>query len=159
MNPVYGKFGIVIALLLAVGGNVLAQERKAYRHVDASGNVTYSQTPPVDSTASKKVDKIDISPAQRGRGGDTGLYSAYDNPNYYGQGHDRSDAYSAYAANSAAAHERRLAALKADCERQRGTDCGNPAALRYQASTTLPRNGVVVRPPQRVHPRYPRRDG
>ena len=155
--------GIACLLTLTLFGSAQAeaQERKAYRHVDAAGNVTYSQTPPVDVKATKQVEKIDISPAQRGRGGDAGSYSIYDNPRYYSGGYDRQPM-----ATPSAAYAQRLADLKAECERQRGTDCNNPSTLRNLEATHQPRSGAtaVIRPrrpmlpmsPQRPPPQVPR---
>ncbi|HTE16527.1 MAG TPA: DUF4124 domain-containing protein [Burkholderiales bacterium] len=136
MNSIARKSIAALTLLaLVIGANAFAQERKAYRHVDAAGNVTYSQTPPVDGKDAKRVD---IAPAQRGRGGNTAGYSPYDDPRYY----SRQPSYDRYAtATQPTAQERRLAMLKAECERQRGTDCNNPAALQYQDSTSIPRRG------------------
>ena len=130
---------LFVALLLGVHAD--AQERKAYRHVDSAGNVTYSQLPPVGGKDTKKIDKVDIAPAHRGRGGSSGG-SQYDNPraaNYGGQ--SSYNPYLQQAPRGPTAQEKRMAALKADCERQRGTDCNNPAALQYQESTSIPRRG------------------
>ncbi len=132
------KTGIAtLAFLLATTAGALAQERKAYRHVDAAGVVTYSQTPPVDGKAAKEVD---IAPAQQGRGGYSGGYSVHDNPHYYS---DRSsyDRYQNAMQARQSAQERRLASVKAECERQRGADCSNPATLQYLDSTSIPRRG------------------
>lgn len=139
-KAVLSLLALVLAVLVAVGAH--AQEpRKAYRHVDAAGNVTYSQTPPGDGKDAKKVD---ISPAQRGRGGYVGdAYSPYDDPRYYaGQGSHHS-----HAAARRQAHEQRWAEVRAQCQRQRGTDCDNPATLQYMESTRYPRHGTVVRRP------------
>lgn len=134
---------IMALCAMALGANAHAQDRKAYRIVDAKGNVTYSQTPPVDGKDAKPVD---ISPAQRGRGGDVSGYGVYDNPYY--RGNDRYTDYSATAPR-ASAYEQRPAELKAQCERQRGTDCNDPAALRYRETTSIP--GQVVRRPLPRH--------
>lgn len=124
----------------------LAQERKAYKIVDKDGNVTYSQTPPVDG---QEAQKLSTKPAMAGRGGyvggSAGYYSPYDNPRQYsGQ-----PTYNAGQLQPSA-QEQRLAALKAECERQRGTDCNNPAALQYMDSNSIP--GGRRRPPA-VNPR------
>lgn len=127
---------LLLGLLMAWASGAGAQERKAYRHVDAAGNVTYSQTPPVDGKDAKPVD---IAPAQRGRGGYVDSYSHYENPRYYA-------ALSAYERRVAApaqssARDQRLAAVKAECERQRGVDCNNPATIQYLDSTSIPGRG------------------
>lgn len=127
-------------LLLAMLANVpsLAQERKAYKVVDKDGNVTYSQTPPVNG---QEAQKLSTKPAMAGRGGyvggSNGNYSPYDNPRQYsGQPN-----YNATGQRQPSAQEQRLAVLKAECERQRGTDCNNPATLQYMDSTSIPRRG------------------
>jgi len=137
MSIVKKSIAALTLLALMACGHAMAQERKAYRHVDAAGNVTYSQTPPVDG---KDAKKIDIAPAQRGRGGDASGYSAYDDPRYYAN-QSSYDRYAASTQGRPTAQEQRLAMLKAECERQRGTDCNNPAAIRYLDSTSIPRRG------------------
>ncbi len=127
---------LLLGLLMAWASGAGAQERKAYRHVDAAGNVTYSQTPPVHGADTRPVD---ITPAQRGRGGYVDSYSPYENPRYYA-------ALSAYERRAAApaqpsARDQRLAAVKAECERQRGVDCNNPATIQYLDSTSIPGRG------------------
>ncbi len=138
MKPVTKKRAAGLMLLaLIAGGNVFAQERIAYKHVDAAGKITYSQTPPVNGKDAKTVD---IAPAQRGRGGNTDGYAVNDDSRYYAN----PQTYNPYAASMQArqrAQEQRYATLKAECLRQRGTDCNNPAALRYEDSTSIPRRG------------------
>ncbi len=131
------KQGIACLTLMALmaGGHAFAQERKAYKHVDANGKITYSQTPPADGKDAKKVD---ISPAQRGRGGDAGRYSSYDDPRYYANRQSHST-YGSAMQSAQAAREQRLAAVQAECVRQRGVDCNNPAVVQYLDSTSIPR--------------------
>lgn len=117
---------------------VIAAERKAYKYVDEKGNVVYSQTPP---TEGKEVQKVDISPAQSGRGGYTPPASQYDNPRTYSNESQRqqyNDALRQRQKQREEAQKKRLAELEADCNRNRGTDCKNPQALRYQESTQVP---------------------
>jgi Domain of unknown function (DUF4124) len=137
MNTITPTGVAVMALLLALATGASAQERKAYRHVDAAGNVTYSQTPPVDG---KDAKQIDVTPAQRGRGGHVGGYSAYDNPRYYA-GQPSYDRYAPARQPAQTTRDQRLAGVKAECERQRGVDCNNPATLQYLDSTSIPRRG------------------
>ena len=128
----------LVLMAVAVSANVAAQERKAYRVVDAAGKVTYTQTPPVEGKDTKTVEKVDIAPAQRGRGGDVSGYYSYGEPrHHYGQYYD--ERYAAATQSRSNAQEQRIAALKAECERQRGTDCNNPRALQYLDSTSIPR--------------------
>jgi hypothetical protein len=133
MNTITPTGVALMALLLALDTGVFAQERKAYRHVDAAGNVSYSQTPPVDGKAAKQVD---IAPAQRGRSG----YPAYDTPRYYSS-QPSYDRYAAARQSAQTARDQRLAGVKAECERQRGVDCNNPATIQYLDSTSIPRRG------------------
>ncbi len=132
-----GIAALTVLLLLLAGSQAGAQERNAYRHVDAAGKVTYSQTPPVDGKAATKVD---IAPAHRGRGGYVNSNSPYDDPRYYA-GQSGYDRYAMATQSRSTARDQRSATLKTECERQRGTDCNNPAALQYQDSTSIPRRG------------------
>jgi hypothetical protein len=128
---------LLLTLALGIGNEALSQERKAYRHVDAAGKITYSQTPPVDG---KEAKAVSTAPAQQGRGGDTSGYSPYDDPRYY----SNQNSYNPYAAagqTRQSQQQQRLAAVKAECLRQRGTDCNNPATLQYLDSTSIPRRG------------------
>lgn len=126
------------AVLLALfsGMPSHAQERKAYKIVDKDGKVTYSQTPPADG---KDAQKLSTKPAMAGRGGAAGPAS--------GPMSDYSRQYSSQpnhptgGTNQPSSQEQRQVALKAECERQRGTDCNNPAALQYLDSTSIPRRG------------------
>lgn len=133
------KIVAAVAAMLLFCGSAHAQERKAYKHVDKNGNITYSQTPPADG---KEAKKVDIAPAHRGRGGSPGgSDSYYDDPRAYSSRYgSRSygDAPVTSVQQRPSAHEQRLATLKAECERNRGTDCNNPAALQYQDSTSIP---------------------
>lgn len=138
MNLIANKAvaGLWLAMLCVAFG-AGAQERKAYRQVDSAGNVTYSQTPPVDGKAAKKVETVDIAPAQQGRGGSSGGYSSQEYRQYSGaHSPDRATVMSVQKIPSA--QEQKQATLKADCERNRGTDCDNPATLRYLDSTSIP---------------------
>lgn len=126
----------LLVLMCAAPG--MAQERKAYKVVDKDGKITYSQTPPVDG---KEAKKVSIAPAQQGRGGATG-YSPYDDPRRY-SGQQTQPYYPSYPSSASAqsAQSQRLATVKAECERQRGVDCNNPATLQYLDSTSIPRRG------------------
>ncbi len=137
-----GIAGLLVSMLFA-GVSAVAQERKAYRHVDQAGNVTYSQTPPIvgkDATKTgkaEKVERVNIAPAQQGRGGYTGGYYHNDYPRHYSPQQYSSSAPSA-AQQRQSAQEQRLAAVKAECERNRGADCNHPATLQYLDSTSIP---------------------
>jgi len=130
----------LLAWLWVFQGAVFAQERKAYKVVDKDGNVTYSQTPPVDGKDAKKVN---IAPAQQGRGGYTGGYSPRENYRY-SERHSLPPPPAASVIPLQAPQspqEQRMAAVKAECERNRGADCNNPSTLQYLDSTSIPRRG------------------
>ena len=127
-----------VALIL-LGGAIqvadAAEDRKAYKHVDKDGKITYSQTPPVDGKAAAKVS---IAPAHAGRGGDTRSYSHYDDPRIHTpRGAHRPPV--AAVGRKPTPEEQRMAALKAECERNRGSDRNDPEALRALDSTKIPR--------------------
>lgn len=114
-----------------------ADEGKVYKHVDKSGKVTYSQVPPADG---KPAEKMDAKPALQGRAGGGPAYSPYDEPRSYRyQEPYRPPIIPAQPPMTA--QEQRMAAVKAECERNRGTDCNNPATLQYLDSTSIPRRG------------------
>ena len=140
VKPLMGRIvaiGLVVYSLVACA-SVIAAERKAYKYVDEKGNVTYSQTPPSGETEAKK---IDISPAQSGRGGYTPPASQYNNPGAYSNESQRqqyNDALRERQKRQEEAQKKRLAELEAECNRNRGTDCKNADTLRYQESTRIP---------------------
>ena len=128
---------VLMTLALLASAPAPAQERKAYKVVDANGNITYSQTPPADG---KNAQPLSTKPAMAGRGGNVGNAggpSPYDNPHRYA-GQTNHGSSTGNAAGQPPPQEQRLAALKAECEHQRGTDCNNPATLQYMDSTSIP---------------------
>lgn len=134
---------LAMALALVVSAGASAQERKAYKYVDEKGNVIYSQTPPPDGREAKKVD---IAPAQGGRGGYATPGRDYVNPDRYST-YDRRQEILDQRARARSEQEKRreeirqkrLAEMEAECVRNRGTDCTNPDVLRYQESQKIPR--------------------
>ena len=128
------------ALLLCTG--VQAQERKAYRYTDDSGRVMYSQMPPADG---REAGKVSIAPAMAGRGGYSGgPHAPWEDPRYYAA--QRGQPQYALNTRDSTAWQQRQAALKAECERQRNTNCSNPATLRDIDSLSIPRRGPYHRP-------------
>jgi hypothetical protein len=115
-----------------------ASERKAYKIVDEKGNVTYSQTPPPQA---KKVDKIDISPANSGRGGNTvsndlrQRNSGQSQSEYIEQ---RNEAMQLAQKRRQDAERQRVDSLKAECMKNRGSDCDNPETLRLIEAQRIP---------------------
>ena len=117
----------------------MAEERKIYKHVDEKGNIVYSQVPP---TTGANVKKLDTQPAYRGQGGNVMSGSQYNDPRFPSQDY-RQDQYNQSLTQRQKqmeeARNKRLAELEAECNRDRGTDCGNPEVLRYNDSTKIPR--------------------
>jgi hypothetical protein len=113
-----------------------AAAQKAYKCVDEKGSTVYSQTPCVTGSEAQ----VDISPAHKSRGGYTGR-SPYDDPRTVSresaQQQYKDEAYRRQKAQEEA-RQKRLAELQAECNRNRGTDCNNPQALRYQESQNIP---------------------
>ena len=124
----------VLALGVAMSAGASAQ--KAYKHVDEKGNVTYSQTPP---TEGKKVQQVDISPAQQGRGGHPVSGSRdIQMQRYRSYQDERVQAHEVYQHQRREAEQKRLAALRAECTRTRGTDCDNPQTLQDMEAQRKP---------------------
>jgi uncharacterized protein DUF4124 len=109
-----------------------AVAQKAYKQVDEKGNVTYSQTPPVQG---KEAKKVDISPAQAGRGGPAGSTDTYRIQRTYTYEQPNQQAYQKQREE---AEQKRIADLKAECNRNRGADCNNPETLRLMEAQKIP---------------------
>jgi hypothetical protein len=139
----------LIVCLIAAGvlasASAAAAERQAYKYVDEKGNVTYSQTPP---TQGKDIKKMDISPANSGRGGAVGGVQPGTNPyqqQYYSNRDEYQRAMQAQQKQREEAQQKRIADLKADCYRNRGTDCENPETLRNMEAQRIPGGGAYRR--------------
>jgi hypothetical protein len=127
--------GVILPCLLGFA-TAMAQEGRIYKHVDEKGNVVYSQTPPMSGAGASK---LDTQPAYSGRGGYR-FYPYDGSSNYfdfYGQEqYMQSLQQRQQQANDA--RSKRLAELEAECNRDRGTDCGNPEVLRNLESNKIP---------------------
>jgi len=115
-----------------------AEPGKAYKYVDENGNVVYSQTPPPKGAG---VKKLDLQPAYRGLGGyGTPVSPTNETRDYYEE--YRRDRYGKVLQQRRQqmddATSKRRAELEAECNRNRGTDCSDPEALRYLESTKVP---------------------
>ena len=123
-----------IAFACVVSG---AAAQKAYKYVDEKGNVTYSQVPP----AAKDAAKVDISPAHSTRGGAREA-PIYPQPGYSSDHYSRQQDYARARQRAAEeAQQKRVAALEAECNRTRGSDCKNPETLRYLEQQNVPGTG------------------
>jgi hypothetical protein len=121
---------LLLVLTISAATITSAVERKAYKYVDEQGNVTYSQTPPV--TAKSEPKKVDISPAHQGRGGDASDRITYPR--------DRYTAPRDQVRSLGPASNDKQAQLIAECERNRGSNCRDPATLRYMEDQNRPRS-------------------
>jgi hypothetical protein len=124
----------LIVLAMAASPLYSADDGKVYKHVDKSGKITYSQTPPLDG---KPAEKVDARPANRGHAGNMSGYDSYNDRGYFGYQEPYRPAVTS-TQRSLTPQEQRLAQLQAECERNRGTDCSNPATLQYMESSTIP---------------------
>jgi hypothetical protein len=130
------RFAVVCALGCAAALASAAPERKAYKHVDEKGNVTYSQTPPASG---KEASRIDISPANSGRGGATPHPSYTPSQRYSGDSPTPQDVARERAKRLEEAKQQKLVELERECNRSRGTDCKNPQTLRDIEAQKIPR--------------------
>ena len=100
--------------------------RKAYKHVDENGRVSYSQTPPASDAKT-----IDLPPPRLAPPGTRD----YEHEVIRRQANeDRRAEYERRQRERQAtldeARSRRDDELRAECNRKRGTDCDNPETLR-----------------------------
>lgn len=129
---------IAVAIPISLAANAQTAERKAYKIVDEKGNVTYSQTPPPQA---KKVEKIDISPANSGRGGNSvsnDLRQQQQQQSRSSYVEQQNQAMQIEQKRRQDAERQRLENLKADCNRNRGADCENPETLRLIEAQRIP---------------------
>jgi hypothetical protein len=137
---------LVLASSLMLCASAFAMERKAYKHVDDKGNITYSQTPPSEA---KDIKKIDISPAQSGRGGyPVGGSRDLQNQRYRSYQDDHNKNRQASQRQREEAVQKRKESLQAECTRNRGADCSNPETLRDMEAQRRP-GGSRVNPAYR----------
>ena len=130
------------ALLLVVGLTAAAAgaqqpAKQAYKHVDEQGRVTYSQTPPA-----KEAQKMALPPP-RTTSGPTGRdyeRDALRRQEYEDRRvqHERAqrERQEAYDAD----RNKRVEDLRAECLRNRGTDCDSPDTIRRMEAERGPSN-------------------
>lgn len=120
--------------------------RQAYKHVDEQGNVTYSQTPPA-----KDAQAIRLPPPQPAVPHASHEELRQMRRQARQDEHLQRQDYERHARERQAALEearkKRYESLRAECVRNRGTDCDDPATIaRMQAE----------RGPSQYRPRVPR---
>ena len=131
------KLTLFIAFALcAVSHQAIAQ--KTYKWVDEKGVVNYGPVPP----SPDKAAKINTAPALTLRDNCTGR-NCYDQEadrraSYQDRAQRNQDEQRARQEQIAEAQEQRRKQLTAECERNRGTDCKNPATLRDMENMNKP---------------------
>jgi len=120
--------------------------RQAYKHVDDQGNVTYSQTPPAKDTQA-----IRLPPPQPAVAHASNEELRQMRRQAREEARHRREDHERYARERQAlleeARKQRYESLRAECVRNRGTDCDDPATIaRMQAE----------RGPSQYRPRVPR---
>jgi len=113
--------GVAAALL---SGSAASQ---AYKHVDEQGRVTYSQTPP-----GKDAQKVDVPPPRR-----TQAHPSRDYEREALRRQAQEDRQREFERRSRERQEameearrKRTEDLRAECHRNRGTDCNDPETIR-----------------------------
>lgn len=122
-------FRVLVPAALALAASVAAAQpaRQAYKHVDEQGRVTYSQSPPTGDA--KKVDipppRKSVPYSQRDTEREAIRRQEYENRRQRAE-HERQ------AQREALEESRRkqIEALRAECNRNRGTDCNDPETIR-----------------------------
>lgn len=136
------RSGLMILAAMLTQGSVIAQSRQAYKFNDDRGQVVYSQAPPSDARPAKR---IDLAPAYAGSAGwvpplPAGAPRAYSAADF-AQPTSRS---AGQRARTGPETSQRFAELEAECNRQRGVDCGDPRHLEYLDTTRIPRSVPII---------------
>jgi len=128
--------GLTASLALAFASHAIAQN-KVYKIVDEKGNVSYSQSPP---PAAKKVEAINVAPANssEGRNKTSPDLARQRNNQYEAMNEQRMEAIRTQQKAREDAERARVDSLRAECSRNRGTDCDNPETLRLLEAQRQP---------------------
>jgi hypothetical protein len=87
----------------------------------------------------KEASRIDITPANSGRGGAAWDPSYAASQRYRPESQTPQEAARERAKRLEEAKQQKLAELERECNRTRGTDCKNPETLRYIEAQNIPR--------------------
>lgn len=129
-------------LCLVINYTAHAAEKKAYKYIDAQGNVVYSQMPPSDGRVARKVD---ISPAHSAHGGNK-RHEVYLSSVKHST-HDRhqrildeqkSTSEDETTRRREELRRRQIEQAEEECVRHRGADCKNQILVEDQESRRLP---------------------
>lgn len=122
---------LLFAALVLVLGCGAAHAQKVYKHVDEKGNITYSQTPPANDAKTVRVPPPRKSSSH--------AYDPYLNEEERraerrARMDERQRDYERHRQEQQEAMQearrKQVEALRAECERNRGTDCNDPATIR-----------------------------
>ena len=134
----YREAGLSIVIALAAASADAQQPAKqAYKHVDEQGRVTYSQTPPPAKDAQKVVLPPPRTPQQPGRDYEREALRRQEYENQRTQ-HERAVRERQEAVEND--RNKRVQELRAECARNRGTDCDNPDTIRRMEAERGPSN-------------------
>lgn len=105
-----------------------AHAQKVYKHVDDKGNVTYSQTPPANDAKT-----VNVPPPRRLPMNASQLRNEELRAEQQAERERRRLDFERRQAEQREAQQearkQRMEALRAECQRDRGTDCNDPAAM------------------------------
>lgn len=112
-------------------------QNKVYKIVDEKGNVSYSQSPP---PAAKKVEAINVAPANssEGRNRISPDLARQRNNQYETYNEQRMEAMRTQQKAREDAERARVDSLRAECTRNRGSDCDSPETLRLLEAQRQP---------------------
>jgi hypothetical protein len=127
--------GVLAAVVFVAAAQAGAEPaRQAYKHVDEQGRVTYSQTPPA-----KDAKKMALTPPRStpppGRDYER---EALRRQEYEEQRSRYERAHRERQAALEAERNKRIEALRAECHRNRGTDCNDPETVRRMEAERTP---------------------
>lgn len=136
MKPSLTGISLAAVLALVFATHATAQN-KVYKIVDEKGNVSYSQSPP---PAAKKVEAINVAPANssEGRNKTSPDLARQRNNQYEAYNEQRMEAMRTQQKAREDAERARVDSLRAECTRNRGSDCDSPETLRLLEAQRQP---------------------
>lgn len=136
MKPSFTGISLAAVFALVFANHATAQN-KVYKIVDEKGNVSYSQSPP---PAAKKVEAINVAPANssEGRNRTSPDLARQRNNQYEAYNEQRMEAMRTQQKAREDAERARMDSLRAECNRNRGSDCDSPETLRLLEAQRQP---------------------
>jgi hypothetical protein len=133
------RFCAVLLLIPAIHVTTVIADSQVYKHVDENGKVTYSEIPPSEKGETKQ---INVSPSLSSTGGYP--INKIIIIHHYSSNERNLEAMQERQKIQNEAKQKRMDDLKAECNRDRGTDCDDPNALRYLEATKIPRGTHIA---------------